>query len=1040
MRHRFHGYLLISALTALPWHSVQAEPLGFNRDVQPILSDKCFACHGPDSASRKAGLRLDQPEAAMAAGVLSPGNPADSEVVHRIRTDDSGDRMPPPESNLALSAEEADILEQWIAEGAVYEPHWSFIPLKSVSVPVGLTPKDGNPIDAFVLAELSESGFAPAPEADRETLIRRLSLDLRGLPPTLEEIDAFLADTEPGAYLRVVDAFLADPSCAEHLAAGWLDVARYADTFGYQNDVESDLWPWRDWLIRAFDANMPYDEFITEQLAGDLLENPTQDQRLATAFNRLHRQTNEGGSINEEFRVAYVGDRTETFATAFLGLTLGCARCHDHKFDPISQREYYSLTAFFDDIDESGLYSHFTHTAPSPSMLLYDDGQERQHEILQWRIGKREGKVAEAAADAETRFAAFISEGSPIPEAQPANAWSFETMTDGKTPDSADEKADVSSVLGAGLTDGPHGKALALTGDDGAACRQAGDVERSDAFSLALWLKTPAQVPHLVVAHRTVAETDAASRGWELLLEDGKPTFGLNHFWPGNALRVQTKEPIPAETWVHVAATYDGSSTAAGVRIFVNGEAADTVVLRDHLFKTIKYEGGGGAQLLIGHRFRDVGFKGGMVDEFRFYHESLSAIDVRSLATGGDAAALWANASDAERREHYLFHADNAYAEARASLAEARTEESAFAETVRHIMVMRDMDAPREAYVLTRGQYDQRAETVEPGTPDAILPFGDSLPRNRLGLAEWLLDPQNPLTARVAVNRYWQQLFGRGLVETQEDFGLQGRPPSHPELLDFLAKRFMDSGWDVKGLLRFIVASATYRQDSDCEPALREHDPQNVLLARGPSYRLSAEQIRDQALAASGLLVPKIGGPSVKPYQPPGLWKEASQVVYNPDSGEGLYRRSMYTFIKRTVPPPAMLTFDAPNREVCTVRRERTTTPLQALVLLNDPQYVEAARVLAEKSFDATQGDEQALIERVFRLLTGRHPDARQREILAAAYDEHEQWYAAAPEAASAYLDNGEAPRVSEAPAPELAAAAAVAQAIMNFDAFQVKP
>jgi hypothetical protein len=1014
-----------------------AEPVRFNRDVRPILSDKCFTCHGPDAAARKGGFRLDTADGAAASGVIVAGDAAASTLVQRIKTSDVNDLMPPPESHLTLSPEDIATLERWIAEGAAYERHWAFIPVERVSVPP--VPEGGNEIDAFVRKRLAAEGLSATPEADRETLIRRLSLDLRGLPPTLEEIDAFLGDTAPDAYDRLVTAFLADPACGEHLAARWLDAARFADTFGYQSDVENDLWPWRDWVIRAFTENKPYDEFITEQLAGDLLENPTQDQRLATAFNRLHRQTNEGGSINEEFRVAYVADRTETFGTAFMGMTFECSRCHDHKYDPISHREYYSMTAFFNNIDESGLYSHFTRTSPSPSMLLYDEGQERKHEVLRWKLGKRGEKLEEATAQAAGRFAAFIAEVAEIPMAAPKHQWSFESFENNRTPDAADDKADVMNVLNATLSPGPRGQALALLGEDGVSCKQAGDVERSDAFSMALWLRAPEHVPHTVIAHRTMAASDAGSRGYDLLLEEGHVVFTLCHFWPGNALRIKTTAPIPVGEWVHVAAAYDGSSTAAGMRIYLNGEAAALEVVRDNLFKTIRYEGGG-AQLQIGHRFRDVGFKGGAVDEFHFFDTALTAIEARALASGLAPADLWAQASEVDRREHFAWRMDTEHATAVASLAEARDEEAAFVETLRNVMVMEETPEPRQAYVLTRGEYTQRAEPVGPDTPEAILPFPEDLPRNRLGLARWLTDPAHPLTSRVAVNRYWQQLFGRGLVPTQEDFGGQGQPPSHPELLDFLAKRFMDSGWDVKELLRFIASSAAYRQDSRSTPALRDRDPENVLLARGPSYRLSAEQIRDQALAASGLLVEKIGGPSVKPYQPAGLWEEAGSAVFTQDTGESLYRRSLYTFIKRTVPPPSLITFDAPNREVCTAKRERTTTPLQALVLLNDPQYVEAARVLAERSYDAAGGEAPALIDRMFRALTGRRPDARQQEILTAALEEQRAVFAEAPEAAEAYLDSGEAPRQSEADAAALAAATAVAQAIMNFDAFQVKP
>jgi hypothetical protein len=1020
-----------------------AEPLQFNRDIRPILSDTCFACHGPDSATRKAGLRLDKRDVAIDHGAIAPGDATASELIKRITAGDPADRMPPPESNLSLSADEIARLQQWISEGAEYQPHWSLVPPpEAVTVPAVDAP---TAIDAFVRARLQQEELAPSPQADKETLIRRLSFDLIGLPPTVEEIDAFLADDSPNAYEHLVDRLLASPAYGERMARDWLDVARYADTFGYQNDIENDVWPWRDWVIRAFNDNLPYDDFIRWQLAGDLLEQPTQDQRLATAFNRLHRQTNEGGSVEEEFRLAYVADRVETFSNAFLGLTMQCARCHDHKFDPISQKDYFALSAFFDDIDESGIYSHFTKTAPSPSMLLYREGEEATHNELKAFITSAEAEAETARAEAAERVDAWLqNDRREVKEFDPILHWPLETIAEGKTTDLADPKRPGSVSLNPTTTDGRVGEAFLFDGENSVES-DAADFERTDPFSIALWLKATEHVPTTVVLHRTKAASDAASRGYDLLLEDGKPTFSLTHFWPGNAIRIQTKEPLPLDTWTHIAVRYDGSSKAAGLTLYLNGAPADTAIIRDNLFKTIRYESDK-PKLTIAARFRDVGFKDGAIDELYVFDRQLSTLEIEALAQlrtiNAHFEQLAIREDDAAKdllEEHYTLNIDLGYRLARAKRSEAWRQESDFVEGLQNIMVMRDMAAPRQAYILERGEYNLRGEPVDPGTPENVLPFSANLPHNRLGLAEWLLDPRHPLTARVAVNRYWQLFFGRGLVETQEGFGSQGSAPTHPDLLDYLARWFIDNDWDVKALCKELVLSATYRQQSAPTPELLARDPQNALLARGPRHRLSAEQIRDEALAASGLLVGKIGGPSVKPYQPEGIWKDASQVDYTPDTGDGLYRRSVYTFIKRTVPPPSMLTFDATSREVCVVRRERTITPLQALVLLNDPQYVEAARVLAAKTVAAHPEEADKRIDALFRSLTSRLPSAEEREFLRQAYAEQRSHFAQHTEGASQYVQVGDSPAAEGIDPAELAATTALTQAIMNLDEFQVK-
>ena len=1031
---------VLAAGAAMP--ALAGGPLHFNRDIRPIIAKHCFPCHGPDSAARKADLRLDTFESAIAAEAYVPGAPEKSELVKRIFSADPDQQMPPPESKLEITDAQKETLRQWIAEGGDYEKHWAFIP--PVRHPIPDVSDAASEVDAFVRARLAGQGLDPAPEAGKETLIRRVALDLTGLPPALEEIDAFLADESPQAYEHMADSYLDRPAYAERMASQWLDVARYADTYGYQNDRECAVWPWRDWVIRAFENNLPYDDFVRWQIAGDLLPDATQDQRLATAFNRLHRQTNEGGSVLEEFRAAYVSDRTETFATAFLGMTLGCAKCHDHKFDPITQKNYYELSAFFSNIDESGMYSHFTTVVPSPSMFVYKDGERERHAELRRIIAGKEAELPAAREAAHERFAAWrAGPNRAVPEPKPVLDLPLDTVADGKTPNTAKEGSEATLSLAPQPVPGPEGLALLFDGDNGLDLLDITTAfDRYQPFTFSLWIKTPALAPRFVVFHRSMAAEDAANRGYEFLLLDGKPAFSLCHFWPGNAIQVKAKDALPVNVWTHCTITYDGSSRADGVTLYLNGAPVAVDVVRDKLKKTILYEGETDKPpLQLAMRFRDSGFKGGQIDAFKGFDRCLTALEVEALAGKTNLIAevdrlAAAAPDDPSLQAFYTGAADGPCSETLASLAAARKEEADFISGVQEIMTMKEMAEVRPTYVLDRGAYDHRKEEVHPNTPEGILPLPETLPRTRLGLAEWLLEPQNPLTARVEVNRLWQQCFGQGLVKTQEDFGVQGALPSHPELLDNLALDFIESGWDIKAMLKRIVLSAAYRQDSTASPELLARDPDNVLLARGPRFRLTAEQIRDNALASSGLLVAKLGGPSVKPYQPEGLWKEASGVAYTPDTGEGLYRRSLYTFIKRTMPPPSLLTFNATGREVCMVRRETTVTPMQALVLLNDPQYIEAARVLGASSL--TAGEAEQWITGIFRRLTSRAPDAEELRILKHAFAEQQALFATNPEGAKSYLAIGERPIPEGADPVPLAAATAIAQAIMNHEEFQV--
>ncbi len=1022
----------------------RSDRVDFTRQIRPLLSDRCFRCHGPDPGKRKAKLRLDTREGAFrrleddaAWAVVKPFDPDHSELVRRTSSDDPEETMPPPEAPVTLTPAERALLKRWVAEGADYRPHWSLAPIGSVKTPAAAG-AGGHPIDAFVGDRLAAAGLAPSAPAPREILIRRLAFNLTGLPPSLSEIDAFLNDRSPDAYERVVDRYLASPAYGERMAMDWLDLARYADTYGYQADVERDMSAYRDWVTRAFNENLPYDQFLTWQLAGDLLPNATRDQRIATAFNRLHRQTNEGGSIEEEFRTEYVVDRVNTFGTSMLGLTIECARCHDHKFDPITQREYYSLFAFFNNIDESGLYSHFTNATPSPSLLLWPAGKEEEHRRLLAQIADVEARLARLTKSTRDPFRTWTRSG-PVARPAPIAHLAFDAVTGDTTPDSAPAERQSPAAPAARLKDGPllvrDGETIAMkfSGDNSVTHTTLRTFGRTDRFSLVLRLEPTEPQDRAVVLHQSRAWTDAGSRGFELTLDHGRPFFGLIHFWPGNAIAVRARQSLALGAWSRLAVTYDGSSRADGIRLYLNGTRLKTDVVRDHLFKDIGYTPADNTSdaiaLMLGARFRDSGFKNGLVDDVQVFDTTLTAADI--------VAAERREPSPADELETFLSRHYPPYVEALGELTRLRKAENLLVAQVPELMVMEEMPQPRETHLLKRGAYDAPADVVSRDTPASLPPFPKSEPRNRLGLARWLTSRTNPLAARVVVNRIWRMHFGRGLVATQEDFGNQGRLPTHPELLDWLAARFMATGWDVKALHRLIVTSSTFQQVSRAAGAAASRDPDNQLLTRGPKVRLLAEEIRDSALAASGLLNRTIGGPSVKPYQPVGLWEQSGTgKKYTQDTGDKLYRRSLYTFWRRTSPPPSMLTFDAMSREVCTAKREATSTPLQSFVLLNDPQFVEAARVLAERLMKAHPDDEFARYRDAFRTLLGRSPDDVEAGMLARLFREERDLLAAHVDDAAKLLATGESPWDRSLPRAEFAAMTMVVSAIMNEEEF----
>ena len=1016
------AYLLTSVLAA-------RADVRFDLDVRPILSDACFACHGPDEAAGKADLRLDREDGV--ARVVEGGSPATSEMYRRVSASDPRDRMPPPQAQRSLTDVEIATLRQWIEEGARHQRHWSLEPAPTPDAPpVARADWPGNDLDRFILARLEAEGLGPSPEAPRARLIRRLSFDLTGLPPTPAEIDAYVADAEDGAYGRVVDRLLASPRFGEHMAASWLDLARYADTYGYQSDVYRDMSPWRDWVVRAYNDNLPYNEFLTWQLAGDLLPEPTRDQRLATAFNRNHRQTNEGGSVEEEFRVDYVADRVDTLGTAFLGLTVKCARCHDHKYDPITQRDYYSLFAFFNGIDESGLYSHFTNAVPAPSLLMPDGDTEARLDELQAVVDEREADLAAVGEDRARAFAEWLAGDPPLTVSGEVARLTFDSVEDAAVANDADADKPGALFESPTIVDGRIGNAVELSGENGVSLADVAAFTRSDPFTLAFWMWTPDVKDRAVVVHCSKSWTDAGSRGYQILLEDGRLSASLIHFWPGNAMRVMTVDSAPTETWTHVAMTYDGSSRARGLRLSVDGTLAATETVRDGLYKDITY--GDALAITIGQRFRDRGFKDGKVDEFRVFARELTPPEVRHLVTGSF------DPNDADERElyaYYLANHDDAYGAAAQALHTARAALDAEANGLPEIMAMTEADRPRPTYLLGRGAYDAPGEQVGRDTPAGVMAFPEDAPRNRLGLAQWLTSPRHPLTARVAVNRYWQGLFGRGIVTTPDDFGSQGAAPTHPDLLDMLATRFVASGWDRKAIIKLMVMSATYRQDSTASPDGLARDPDNALLARGTRRRLAAEAVRDNALYVSGLLHEEHGGPGAKPYQPDGLWREKSGATYRHDRDLRLYRRSLYTYWKRTSPPPSMLLFDADTREVCVARRQVTNTPMQALVLLNDTQFVEAARAFAERLMRRPAGAREDRVRHAYRAATGRQPTDEEASLLVGLLDEQREHFARHPDDAYALLRVGESTAPSELDPVELAATTMLTSAIMNLDA-----
>ena len=1029
--------LLTCLVPAVAARGAAPAPVDFGREVLPILSDHCFACHGPDARARKAELRLDVKEGALRSKdpIIVPGRSAESELYARIASDDPDERMPPPAFRRPLSAAQIATVKRWIDEGAAWGRHWAFVPPRRPALPpVRNTAWPRTAIDRFVLARLESEGLTPAGEAARETLIRRATLDLTGLPPSPAEVDAFVRDPAADAYETVVDRLLASPRFGERMASRWLDAARYADTNGYQSDGERTMWRWRDWVIDAYNRNRPFDRFTIEQLAGDLLPTPTLDQLIATGFNRNHRGNGEGGIIPEEYAVEYVVDRVETTATVWLGLTMGCARCHDHKFDPISQQEFYRVFAFFNNVPERGKAIKFGNSPPY--IPTPTPRQQRELRELDERIARAEARFRElecqldrAQADWERAVA-----GARLGDWAPSDGLlaHFPLDRDLAGQPRSLQFQDGSPSFARGRLDG-------AAVFDGRCCVDAGNVAPFgfyDKFTCAAWIRPDAQRGGTILSRMT---DKPQADGYALALERGKVQVNLVKRWLDDAIRVETERAIEPGAWHHVAFTYDGSRVAEGIKIYVDGQPQPLTVLLDDLnqsFQTtepLRIGGGGGPE----GRFV------GAIDDVRVYNRALATDDVAVLATTDSIAAIAARprrertpAQSRKLRDYYLAEeAPESIKQAWRALGALRAARVRLVESFPTTMIMRERPEPRVTHVLRRGAYDKPGEVVSPGVPASLPPLPAGAPADRLALARWLVCADNPLTARVAVNRLWQMLFGTGLVKTAEDFGTQGERPSHAELLDWLATELVRRDWDVKALLRTMVTSATYRQASRVTPELMLRDPENRLLARGPRVRLPAETIRDQALAASGLLVERLGGPSVRPYQPAGLWKElAGGDDYKPDTGADLYRRSLYTFWKRTIAPPSMMNFDAAGRETCIVREVRTNTPLQALNLLNDVTFVEAARALAERVLKQEHLADEARIDLAFRLALARRPSAAESALLRRDLGTHRDHYRKDRAAAYRLIHTGES-RPDEALEPaELAAYTATCSVILNLD------
>jgi hypothetical protein len=1007
-----------------------AGDIDFGQDIRPILSDRCFACHGPDEENREGGLRLDKKESAFGEAdsgerAVVPGKVDDSELFRRLTTDDEFERMPPEDTNKPLSKMEIELVREWIQQGADWQSHWAFEPpRRPTPAAVKNTDWPRGDLDRFVLARLEQETLAPSPEADRVTLLRRVTFDLAGLPPTLAEVDAFLADESPSAYATVVDRLLKSSRYGEHMARYWLDAARYGDTHGLHLDNYREMWPYRDWVVRSFNDNRPFDQFVVEQLAGDLLPNSTLEQQIATGFIRCHVTTSEGGSIAEEVYVRNVNDRVVTLGTVFMGATFECTRCHDHKFDPYTMKDFYSLFAYFNSLDGKPLDGNKKDHAPVARVA--SDEQQRKLDDFDGQIGSLEARLK--------------APWPAVDEAQ--HAWELKVL-DEEGSDPGDPKEGWVTLVPSKFTS--KGKATLTQLDDN---------------SLLVSGTNPSKEVYEVTS--SIAAEDWRAIRLEGLIDDSLSNGGAGRSSNSNVVLSEFEAYVAAadepDQWKRVKlsqawADHEQADGDFKIANAIDGKTATGWAIEGHVkredrtayFVSDTVFGSADALLKVVLKHESV------YSQHQFGRIRLSIAQGNPIPSSIPPKILKIVRMNQEKRndqqraalqKHYRDQVadDVEFVNSRDKVASLRKSRTELANNVPTTLVFKELAKPKESYVLFRGEYDQRRETVGRRTPDALPAITPEQPTDRLGLAQWLVNPEHPLTARVTVNRLWQQVFGTGIVKTSEDFGSQGEPPSHRQLLDWLSVEFVESGWDVKQLMKTIVMSATYRQSPRITPELAKLDPDNRLLARGPRYRLDAEMLRDQALHVSGLLNDKMGGPGVKPPQPDGLWfavgyTRSNTAKFVADEGsEKVHRRSLYTFVKRTAPPPQMSTFDGPSRESSCVRRERTNTPMQALMLFNDPQYIEAARGLATRTLREGGGTAESRAAYIFRLCTCRTPSEDEMKDLVDGYREDLAVYQENADAAEKLIAVGTAPPDKSLDVAELAAWTVTANLLLALD------
>ncbi len=1070
MRTNLRNLLILINSAAV---SVTAATIEFNRDIRPIIADTCFHCHGPDPGSRKAGLRLDteagffapreEKDGTKSSPTIVKGSPEKSPLYLRLTTDDEDEIMPPKKEHKDLKPAQIALIKDWIAQGAPWQPHWSFIkPVRAPLPPVKNEKWVRNPIDRFVLAKIEGAGLQPAPEADAHTLIRRVSLDITGLPPTPELMARFLPTSQTRLtdvqYTALVDELLKSPAYGEHRARYWLDAARYGDTHGMHFDNYREMWPYRDWVVRAFNRNQPFDQFTVEQIAGDLLPNHTDEQLIATGFQRCNITTNEGGTIDEENLANYAVDRVQTLGWVYMGLTTNCAQCHDHKFDPVTQKDFYALTAFFRNTMQPAKDGNIK-DGRGPILVVASPEDKPRWDALPKEIDLAEAKRDERRKSGMKDFNAWLASATPdaLDKDLPGKGLvAHLPLNEGEGNEVTNACENALKVKSTGdvtwTPDGKFGAAPVMKLGGTFDLGDVGDFEATQKFSYGAWVKAGRNGVFGGIIARMDEKGDY--RGWDIFQADRAIAVHIVSKWPDNALKVSTRESVlkPGQ-WQHVFVTYNGNGKPGGVKIYINGEEqkrllTDTNTLQPKASIRTK------TPLRVGQRSDTQVFDGGSVQDVRVYDRLVAAEEVKRITDIGPLRAILATSGKRTPQQrnalynHYLVTRDEPYQQLDAAMKKLEAERDAIKARSPLTHVQEEvMNVAPMANILMRGQYDKVGDKVEAAAPAALHPLPKDAPKNRLGLAQWVIDPANPLTSRVVVNRFWQELFGQGIVWSSEDFGIMGSPPTHPELLDWLAVEFRESGWDVKAFFKLLVMSATYRQAASVAQRAQSEESELAqsyalrasLYALGPRFRMDAEMVRDYALAASGLLTPKMGGPSVKPYQPEGIWDvvglpNGDTRNYVQDKGENLYRRTLYTFWKRMAPPPNMEVFNAPSREVCTVRRERTNTPLQALVTMNDPQFVEAARHLAQSAIQQSSGDDAKALAIIAQRVLSRPLTEKEKPIIQASLKDLRAHYSANAADAEALIKVGDSPANEKLAKPELAAWTMLCNQMLNLD------